>query len=128
MGPDGTNEVDIEFARWGKASIHPGNFSVWPPAKTVKRKTHSFDFKLNGASSTSCFDWSSTGVKFQTRGGEGNIIEQWGYTPPEPSKYIPQQALPIHMNLWLCDGKTPEDKQEVEVIIKKFTFTPQASH
>ena len=30
VGPDGTNEIDIEYARWGNASWPNGNFTVWP--------------------------------------------------------------------------------------------------
>ena len=30
VGPDGTNEIDIEFAQWGKPEAPIGNYTVWP--------------------------------------------------------------------------------------------------
>src|SRR5687767_12058807 len=30
VGPDGTHEIDIEFARWGKPENPIGTYSVWP--------------------------------------------------------------------------------------------------
>jgi hypothetical protein len=127
-GPDGTNEIDIEFARWGKATIPPGNFSVWPVVLGLERKTYPFDFKLvRGVSTTSSFDWSPKGVRFRMIGPDANVLSQWDYTPAKPEKYIPQQSLPLHINFWLCDGKPPGNNQEAEVIIKKFTFTPRLS-
>ena len=122
--PDGTNEIDIEYARWGKASIPVGNYTVYPAVKTVKSQTHPFDFKLNNPETTSWFDWSSKGVKFQTMGDKGQVIDQWNCSPAEPAKYIPQKPLPLHINLWLCDGKPPQNNLDTEVVIKKFTFTP----
>lgn len=38
VGPDGTNEIDIEFARWGKAEWPIGNFTVCPPSKKPNKK------------------------------------------------------------------------------------------
>jgi hypothetical protein len=30
IGPDGTNEIDIEFATWGASQPQHGNWTVWP--------------------------------------------------------------------------------------------------
>lgn len=128
VGPDGTNEIDIEFARWGKAATAPGNFSVWPAVNTVHGATHAFDFKLDGTYTTERFDWAPDSVGFQMLGGHrddaANPIAQWKYAPPEPTKAIPQQPLPIHLNFWLFQGKPPQNGQEAEVIISRFSFTP----
>ena len=129
IGPDGTNEIDIEFARWGDTAKPIGNFSVWPAIKDVKGQTHPFDFKLDGDYTTQRFDWSSQSVNFQMLGGhrddDANVIEKWHYAPKEPEKFIPQQALPVHLNFWLFRGKPPQNGQEAEVIISKFSFTPE---
>lgn len=126
IGPDGTNEIDVEFARWGDAKKPAGSFSVWPAIKDVKGKSHPFDFKLDGDHTTQRFDWSATGVKFQMLGGhrddDKNEIATWSYAPDEPQKYVPQTPLPVHLNLWLFRGKPPGDGQEVEVVISKFSF------
>jgi hypothetical protein len=33
--------------------------------------------------------------------------------------------MPIHINLWLFQGKAPKNGQEIEVIIHQFKFTPE---
>lgn len=128
VGPDGTNEIDVEFARWGKATTLPGSFSVWPAVNTVHGATHAFDCKLDGTYTTERFDWARDSVRFQMLGGhrddDANPIAQWTYAPPEPLKHIPQQPLPLHLNFWLFRGKPPQNQQEAEVIIRSFTFTP----
>ena len=120
---------DIEFARWGDANKPPGNFSVWPAVKEVKGKPYSFDFKLDGDYTTQRFDWSPQSVKFQMLGGhrddDANAIAEWNYAPAEPEKYVPQQALPLHLNFWLFRGKAPQNGQEAEIVIRKFSFTPR---
>ena len=30
VGPDGTHEIDIEFAKWGVPDAKIGNYTVWP--------------------------------------------------------------------------------------------------
>ncbi len=133
IGPDGTNEIDIEFARWGKAEIPNGNFSVWPALKesegeTLKTQTHTFDFKLDGDYTTARFDWSPNYIEFWLLGGhrddDKNTIAHWKYAPKAPEEYIPQHPLPLHINFWLFQGKAPQNAQNSEIIISKFTFTP----
>lgn len=131
VGPDGTNEIDIEFARWGKAETPIGNFSVWPAVPEIKNKiqTHPFDFKLDGDYTTNRFDWSAKSVEFWLLGGhrddDQNIIENWKYAPDESQKFVPQNPLPLHMNFWLFRGKAPQNGQEAEIIISKFSFVPE---
>ena len=130
VGPDGTNEIDIEFARWGKAETPVGNFSVWPAVEAAKNKiqTHPFDFKLDGDYTTNRFDWSAKSVEFWMLGGHRddneNIIATWKYAPEEPQKFVPQNPLPLHINFWLFRGKPPQNDQGAEVIISKFSFVP----
>lgn len=129
VGPDGTNEIDIEFARWGKAANPIGNFAVWPAIKEVKGTSHNFEFKLDGDYTTSRFDWSAHSIQFQMLGGhrddDQNEIAKWKYAPAEPEKYVPQNPLPLHINFWLFRGQPPQNGQEAEIIISKFSFLPE---
>ena len=128
VGPDGTNEIDIEFARWGDNVKPPGNFSVYPAMKEGKQRSHRFDFKLEGNYTTQRFHWTAQSVNFQMLGGHRddnqNEIANWLYVPQEPEKYIPQKPLPVHINFWLFRGKPPQNAQEAEIIIRRFSFTP----
>ncbi len=55
----------------------------------------------------------------------GEEIAGWIYRPDEPARRISQQPMPLHINLWLFQGKPPKNGQEVEVIIHQFNFIPE---
>jgi len=129
VGSDGTHEIDIEFARWGSASNPMGNFTVWPVQKGLKHTTKSFVFSLAGDQSTHRFAWSRDKILFQSlqshRDQDGDELSRWLYQPKEPSQSISQQAMPVHVNLWLFRGLPPKNGLEVEVILRAFKFRPE---
>jgi hypothetical protein len=128
VGQDGTHEIDIEFARWGSERNPIGNYTVWPVEKPLKQVSKSFGFTLADELTTHQFVWTPTRLKFRSLRGHreegGDEIASWMYGPAEPAHRISQQPMPIHINLWLFQGKTPKNGQEVEVIIHQFKFTP----
>lgn len=129
VGSDGTHEIDIEFARWGQAKNPMGNFTVWPLEQGRKQTTKPFSFSLAGDQTTHRFTWSRGQILFQSlkghRNDDGEEFSRWRYQPQEPARSISQAAMPVHINLWLFRGRPPKDKQEVEVIIRDFKFTPE---
>jgi hypothetical protein len=52
------------------------------------------------------------------------MIKTWTYAPTNPSVNIPQRAMPLGMNLWLCGdcGGVPSDGRPVEIIIRSFVY------
>jgi hypothetical protein len=44
------------------------------------------------------------------------VIQSWQYAPSH-ARLIPQQATPVHMNLWLFRGMTPSNGEEVEIVV-----------
>jgi hypothetical protein len=129
VGSDGTHEIDIEYARWGDAQSPMGNFTVWPVERGRKQTTRSFPFSLTGDQMTHRFTWSRSQNFFQSLKGhcqdEQEELSRWIYKPQEPARSISQQAMPVHINLWLFKGRPPKDAREVEVIIREFKFTPE---
>jgi hypothetical protein len=129
VGPDGTHEIDIEFARWGEARNPMGNFTVWPVERDLRQVTKSFPFVLTGDDATHRFTWSRQRIVFQSVNGHGDTpaeeLAAWTYHPPEPARSIAQHPMPVHLNLWLFQGRPPKNGQEVEVIIHDFRFTPE---
>jgi len=128
IGPDGTNEIDIEYARWGNPVNPIGNFTVWPAVTGLSHRSHSFSLNLASANTTQRFTWASNHILFQglrgfTDTGTGQYAA-WSYQPAAFLRYIPQHAMQVHINLWLFQGHAPVNGQEVEVIIKSFKFTP----
>lgn len=127
--PDGSNEIDIEFAKWGNESANIGNFVVWP-ARLISgysKWSVSFPVSLTGTYTTHRFNWTSGSITFQSLHGwrldDNNLIYTKTFTPsPKKAKsYIPQQALPVHINLWLFRGAAPSNNLPVEIIIGRFT-------
>lgn len=132
VGVDGTNEIDIEFARWGMPQWPIGNYTVWPPSKEAKNGSSTFSFHLDNDNTLQRFIWKSQSVQFQSlaesEGKEPEEIQNWLYHPEEPLRRIPQHPIPVLMNLWLFRGNAPTDGKEVEVIVRSFKFRPAAPH
>lgn len=131
VGPDATHEIDIEFARWGNERNPAGNFTVWPVEPGLKQVTKAFPVALGGDETTHWFAWHRDRVVFQSLKGDGKGNNQplaaWTYAPPEPTRWIARQPMPVHINLWLFQGQPPKDDREVEVIIEEFGYTPETS-
>jgi hypothetical protein len=128
IGPDGTNEIDIEFAQWGDAGNDRRlNWTVYPPSLGPAPTHRERPLALSGDASTHRFEWTTDGVKFASFDGwqdAGGLspLWKWNDAPARPRHRIPQQPLPVHMNLWLFGGHAPVDGQEVEVVIHSFSF------
>jgi hypothetical protein len=129
VGPDGTHEIDIEFARWGNAKNPMGNYAVWPVVKSLKQVSKSFPFTLADDQTTHRFIWSGDQVKFLSlqghRDDDHEEIKAWVYSPSEASRHVSQQPMPVHINLWLFKGLSPKNGREVEVILHNFKFTSE---
>lgn len=130
VGPDTTNEIDIEFATWGGAQAEHGNWTVWPAAlqDALTNTTWPYDATLLGNQSTHRFTWLPTGIHFESLNGfsddQSAPYAEWTFAPPDYAQRIPQHPLPVHMNLWLFKGHTPGDHQDVDIAIAGFRFTP----
>ncbi len=126
LGPDATHEIDIEFARWGAATNPIGNFTVWPVEKQLRQVTRSFPISVAAPETTHRFEWHSNRVEFQSLdGATGAQIHAWSYRPDQPRRWISQQPMPVHINLWLFKGQPPKNGQEVEVILRAFRYAPE---
>jgi hypothetical protein len=129
IGPDGTNEIDIEYSKFGNPAANPVAWTVYPA--TTSGTIQSFTWNISGSTvTTNRFTWSSTGVSYKGFNGLVDVasnppaLQSWNYTPANPSINIPQNPIPVHMNLWLFHGTPPGNGQDVEIIIHDFTFVP----
>jgi hypothetical protein len=129
VGRDGTNEIDIEFARWGStAAQHNANYVVYPGEGARAPDDHIlFKIALNGSYTTHSFLWESERVTFRSfhghRDDDDAEFQHWEYARSE-KRLIPQEPTPVRINLWLFKGKAPSDDTEVEILINQFAFTP----
>jgi hypothetical protein len=134
IGPDGTNEIDIEFSRWGDPGADIGNYTVWPVQAALAQAGNTFSFSLDGGAgaegeiTTQRYTRAADHVLFQSLLGahEDDSAEfgRWDYRPAAPATTVPQTRLPVHVNLWLFGGQPPTDGNDVEIVIRKFEFTP----
>ncbi|MDX1935361.1 MAG: glycoside hydrolase family 16 protein [Capsulimonadales bacterium] len=131
-GADGTNEIDIEFARWGNPRYPNGNYTIYPAdGPRDPNASHTFRFRFDDSSptmrTTHRFRRENEGVRFQFFRGTAKKgsrpWKEWEYRAPF-HRAIPQQALPVHINLWLFQGRPPTDNQETEIVIRSFSFVP----
>jgi hypothetical protein len=125
---DGSDEIDIEYTKWGGPQTTSGNWAVYPDQSGHGNAHETFPISLDGTYTTNRYTWKSQQVFFQTLGGHQedntNELAGWIYKPSEPLINIPQQPMPVHINFWLFTGDPPLDGNEAEIIIHSFTFTP----
>lgn len=129
VGPDRTNEIDIEFAKWGHPAGSPNlHFNVWPTRIPLGPSGKSYRFSLNGLYTTHRFLWKKASLFFQSLHGHNNNndyeIGKWNFAPQNASLFISQKAMPMHFNLWLFEGRPPSNGKEVEIIVKSFSYVP----
>jgi hypothetical protein len=126
-GSDGFDEIDIEFAKWGMQKSTIGHYTVYPAQAGLDPVSYAFDVSLTGTATTHRFTWNYDSVAFQSLQGwqtdNSNMIYQQTYSPSLYGMYVPQIAMPVHINLWLFNGKAPSNGKPVEVVIKKFSFS-----
>ncbi|MES2308080.1 MAG: glycoside hydrolase family 16 protein [Verrucomicrobiota bacterium] len=128
IGPDTTNEIDIEFSQWGRTLANNAYWTVWPAQQGIERTAYGYPIHLSGTYTTHRYIWQSKQVEFQAlnghQDGNANLFSNWTYHPTDYLKRVPQKALPFHINIWLFNGKAPINGQEVEMVISEFKFTP----
>jgi MYXO-CTERM domain-containing protein len=132
IGQDGTNEIDIEYAYWAQPSGPNGDWTDYPASGSTVGEL-SYTFSLSGGTySTSRFIWASASIEdflmtgFRAVGDTTGLLKSWTYAPATPATNIPQQALPLGMNLW-CFQAPPSNGQDVEIVIRDFTFVAEGT-
>jgi hypothetical protein len=109
-------ELDIEFARWGNAADPTNGQYVVQPYDSPGHLTRIT--QSGAATSTQSFTWSRSSVAFSSPSATPS---SWVFSGSGVPLAGGEHA---HMNLWLFQGQAPTDGQEVEVVVKAFSFTP----
>jgi hypothetical protein len=131
IGADGTNEIDIEYSRWGQANGVNGDWTDYPNSgKTIGEL--SYNFSLDSTLSTSRFVWTKASIQSSLIGGlqptdsTTGLIKTWTYAPQNAATNIPQNPMPLGMNLW-CFDAPPSNGQGIEIVIRDFQFIPEGA-
>lgn len=131
IGPDETNEIDIEFFKKEQklSTALDTTYTVWPPDISTGRTSMTFLQDYQGTHFTHGFIWNPKQVHFFSSAGHSsdykNLMSSWLFSPPDYEKRIPQKPLPIYIYFYPFQGK-PIDSTEItmEVIIKEFCYEP----
>jgi len=131
IGVNAENEIDIEFSQWNKTcgdcdadfTVYPATGHRTPTGKSIWEDNFHV---VGGTLTTARFQWSHDRIVFtlmngaQPLGQTGDVIKTETYSSSATD--IPQQKLPVGINLW-CFEKTPSKDQGV--VVRSFEFAPQ---
>jgi hypothetical protein len=125
-GNDGFDEMDIEFATWGRKNANNLNYTVWPATTGFSNFSYSKKITLGSSYTTQRFTRTTNSVSFQTLGGfyNDNSNQIAAATCTSPPSSISTVAMPVHINLWLFSGMKPSNNKDLELVIRQFSFTP----
>jgi hypothetical protein len=134
LGVDGQNEIDLEFSHWNDEEgvdnlPYNSDFGVYPPPGAGVHWEADFNYTTSLAKATTVrLMWSSKELVYtlwdsfvplhQTFGYVKHIV----YAPHDYKAQIPQQALPLVMNLWSYEALPPKSAQTVDIAIVDFSF------
>ncbi|CAF1517494.1 unnamed protein product [Adineta ricciae] len=128
-----TNEVNIEFARWGLNPLMSPNlfYNIWPAKNNESKTGSSFFYNNKNIYTTQRFIWSSESVAFKSisgfRNDDADTVQSW-QSSSDFSIAVPQESAPVHMNLRIFHSSNsdcfPSDGKPVEVIIHDFIYHP----
>lgn len=127
VGPDGTHEIDIEFARWGEKDKPCGNFTVCPTTPGKPSTTHPYSLTLTSELSTHRIVRTAQRIIFSSYSGHRALqdsrdpLAHWEFADE-----LSPAAMPLHLNFWLFRGKAPQNNQSASLVIQDFTFVPSA--
>ena len=64
-------------------------------------------------------------MHYQSFHGYGDTypLAEWNFAPSDHLRLVPQTPTPVHMALWLFQGRAPFDGKPVKVRIRDFRFT-----
>lgn len=123
LGPDGTHELDIEFARWGERTNPCGNYTVCPTTLGKPATTHPFPLNPTSELSTHRLVRRADRLIFSSYAGhrkpgdQGGKLHEWEFAGE-----LSQAAMPLHINFWLFRGKAPQDGQTASLTLKNIQF------
>jgi beta-glucanase (GH16 family) len=109
VGPDGTNEIDIEIARWGEPNAPQVNYTVWNRSDIGKRHA-ALHVQESITHSKFAFDWQHDSVSWESPLQQGHKVNFRGDIADQPQTLV--------INLWLFKRPGPRSGQEVEFMIK----------
>ncbi len=115
---EGHEEIDIEYAQWGKPGSGPGSFSVHKPDPSWSRE---FALEYTGPL-THSFLWAPGYVKWTVvRDDTGSVVSQREMFGADVPRFVDAR---MRINLWLVDGLAPEGAEPFDVTFSSARYAP----
>jgi beta-glucanase (GH16 family) len=113
VGPDGTNEIDIEIARWGHSKAPQINYTAWFRSRKGRRYAR---VQVPNDLTDAAFRmiWQPEQVRW-----ESSLPNVKPFTLKGD---IANQPQLLKINLWLFKEQQPFNQQETEFIIKSLRY------
>lgn len=112
-------EIDIEFAKWGSAADATNAQFVVQPYDLLN---HMYRFVApTSTTSTHAFEWRAGQITWRSYNGDGTLHDAYSYSGSDVPTSRDER---VRLNLWLFQGRAPSDGLAVEVVVKRFRFTP----
>ncbi len=117
-------EIDVEIGRWGDPTNHLGQFVVQPYEQTGNM--HRFPIGEDVLHATYSIDWGPDEIKFRAAGGRfprlfRRDLGSWTYNGPDNPTPGDQN---LRINFWLNRSRALQSNEPMELIVRRFTFTP----
>lgn len=125
LGPAYTNEIDMEFTRWGNPIIPPMHYTVWPDVRAgvTPRSQSTFSTGVDAElvrPARHRFTWTDRSVTFESSAGAKS--EPIG-RPFTVSAHVPTKPMHIMLNLWVERQANMGTATAYEVKITSVTHT-----
>jgi hypothetical protein len=131
IGKDATNEIDIEFSKWGNTCVCNADFTIYPSVSSSVsgqqgKPSYELNFKVDHGTNltTARMVWSATRVVFTLMSGDqpigttANVLKTETFAPAKATD-IPQQPIPTGINLWAFKA-VPAKNQSV--VVRSFQY------
>jgi len=118
LGPAYTNEIDMEFTRWGNPILPPMHYTVWPGVRAGAMPPPHSTFS-SGADSEFVrparhhFSWTDRAVTFESAAGR----------PFTVNNDVPTKPMHIMLNLWVERQANMGTATAYEVKVTSVTHT-----
>jgi hypothetical protein len=121
---DDNNEIDIEMSRWGQDNRYCFHQFATQPHK-VKGNKNRVEWRNPNPSSAHGFIWNPKSILFASfinhNTGVRKPFRSWLYQGASIPKPCWEKAS---INLWLYNGKPPDNDEQTELVLSRFEFTP----
>jgi len=122
IGPDGTNEIDIEISRWGSAARPRGNFGLFTALRSIAHKpiVNRFDLPPINERTFLAVIWEPDYIRYLIF-TDKELLKSWDIYD-DGRGIIPKYPQSVYINFWSLDNKY--QSEPAELCVNGFSYLP----